>query len=136
MKDNDVVTPDRFVVSLSITQSWKEEGLDARPDDLARILAVTQRAWRISRKNANDAELVLAVRRVDGRRLVVGVFRHNQTEGWMPTVTPHRYVFLGEMAAEKDVEKYLGKYLPGNNSHDSNPVRYYGENFRRKKSKK
>ena len=120
-------------ISLNITQT-----VNSRPDDAlltqADIMALTQRAWRLNPKNANDADLILATYNVPGKgKLILGAFRFGRIDEHpggdhfieSPFDDKGRYIFLAEPAPEEIWRKYVGHYLPPVKPGEANPVRYY-----------
>lgn len=94
-------------------------------------------AWRISKKNAEQVDYILAV----VRGVVKGVFVANEWKLATKTNFPDifesygldvsdtgRYGFVGREAPQEIKELYfgnLGKQLPKELSHNQNPIKYY-----------
>lgn len=88
----------------------------------------TRYAWKISRKKAEHAEIVIAVR----HGLIVAVFIAKQ---WLPATTesfpgfefvPGRYGFIGTEAPDTIRKMYIGKRLPDKYRKQgaANPIKY------------
>lgn len=131
----DFTDSEYSIVALNITKSLdmarKESGSGTITD--ADILARVQVAWVASKKRISDIKLVLPfiIEKATGKRLVVGAFVPNETDGWKVADETygkkgnHRMMFAGKPASDKIRSKYVGKYLPDYSKAARNPVKYF-----------
>lgn len=127
--------------SKQIIQLYKAEEVDFKSDKIVEIninreienrsiYSATRFCWRLDRKRAEQADLVLAV----FQGLVVGVFK---PEKWLDVTSENfpdfeiedaiknRIGFIGVEASDDIKQRYLQKRMPKRPRGAANPIRYH-----------
>ena len=140
--DRDYLNTDSMPCTLALNISVSiNPYFEKRPGQqltIAHIMAFTQRSWVLAPKEANSAELILAVYITDHKRKVVGVFTRSRIDSngkggdKFQTIAneddePGRYGVLLQPADEATWNRYVNAYLPDTKNGESNPVRYFNQ---------
>lgn len=132
----DFTDPGYSIVALNITKSLDMAHKESTSGTItdADILARVQVAWVASEKRISKTKLVLPfiIEKATGKRLVVGAFVPNETDGWKVADETygknghHRMMFAGRPVSNPEVRsKYVGKSLPDYSKAARNPVKYF-----------